>query len=519
MGRTMRDVTEPFVADPVVVAARRVDARPQRERRRDLRRVLPTVLSVSILLAPAAVACAVAVGASMVAPPPPDSGMVWWWLAVLAASAVAASAAQQAARRALPSATLLRLARVIPADVPSRLGLAMRAGTVRDLERGVIDLRDGAAQDVTEATALVVGYAAALQRHDRFTRGHCERVRAYTDLLSAEMGIPKEGRALLRWAALLHDIGKTEVSTELLNKPDGLDDVEWLAMREHAAAGGRLGEPLRAWLGDWVDAIGQHHERFEGTGYPLGLAGTDIALGARIVAVADSYETMTARRPYKTPMTHAAARRELLEQAGRHFDPVVVRAMLRLSVRKVRWAAGIYAVVGDALAATLIRQLGPRADWPRGAMPALRIAAFTTALATATIVGSPAPATSPPRDAPGVAEVQPLAPSPSLVEPGAGAVADPPPAQPAPVAGTTSPTHAPATAVTADPPPVEASAEASEEQPSDPASPAEVFQTFEQRRRAEPASAATPGGPAGRAVPATPATPATPAVPAPYAHE
>lgn len=503
MGRTMH-VTEPIVADPVVVAPRPAATSPHRERWRRLRRVLPAVASFGLVLAPAAVACTVALCASMVASPPRGSGMVWWWLAVLAASAVAASAAQHFARRALPSATLLRLARVLPADVPTRLGVAMRAGTVRDLERGVIDLRDGAAQEATAATALVVSYAAALQRHDRFTRGHCERVRAYTDLLCAEMGIPKEGRALLRWAALLHDIGKTEVSTALLNKPGGLDDVEWLAMREHAATGARLGEPLRAWLGDWVDAIGQHHERFDGTGYPLGLAGNDIALGARIVAVADSYETMTARRPYKTPMTHADARRELVEQAGRHFDPVVVRAMLRLSVRKVRWAAGPYAVVGDALAATRIRRLG-RFEWPRGAMPALRIAAFTTAIATATIVGSPARATSPPRDAPRVAEIPPVAPSPSVVEADAGAVADPPTPPTELVAPTTSPTPGPATA---DAPPVAGPvAEAIEERRGEPASPAEVFQTFEQLRGAVPASEATPGGPGGRAVPATPATP------------
>src|SRR5207248_619522 len=172
-------------------------------------------------------------------------------------------------------------------------------------------------------------------------------------------GIAKPDRDLLRWAALLHDIGKLHVPSELLDKPGKLGEDEWRHMRGHAEVGLCMAEPMRAWLGDWVDAIGQHHERYDGGGYPQGLAGNEISLAARIVTVADSYETMTATRPYKKPMPQREARAELVAQAGKQFDPDVVRAMLNLSVRRLRWAAGPIAGLGDALVVALITQIEP----------------------------------------------------------------------------------------------------------------------------------------------------------------
>ncbi len=99
--------------------------------------------------------------------------------------------------------------------------------------------------------------------------------------------------------------------------------------------GGRLVEPLRGLLGDWVDAVAHHHERWDGTGYPMRLAGADINRGARIVAVVDAYEAMTSPRPYRKPVSPEAARAEIALQAGIQFDPEVVRALLSVPIARL----------------------------------------------------------------------------------------------------------------------------------------------------------------------------------------
>lgn len=352
----LRDGTsdEPQLADS---APRRQSPRP--DSHRPARYLLAAVLGAGMLAIPIAAAAVVALTAPHIIDAPGGALVGVWWVAVFLASAAAAWGADHLARRFLPLVGLYRLSLVFPADVGSRLGLALRAGSVRDLERGIIDLRDGDVVDRVDAAATIIAYASALQKHSRFTRGHCERVRAYSELIAAELGIPKHDRDLLRWAALLHDIGKLHVPSELLDKPGTLDHDEWRHMRGHAEVGLCMAEPMRAWLGDWVDAIGQHHERYDGGGYPQGLTGNEISLAGRIVTVADSYETMTATRPYKKPMPQREARAELVAQAGKQFDPVVVRAMLNLSVRRLRWAAGPIAGLGDALVVALITQLEP----------------------------------------------------------------------------------------------------------------------------------------------------------------
>lgn len=366
------------------------------DRRATARKVLAGAIGVALGLVPILASAATALLVAALVEPPSGAVLAGWWLAVIALSLCAAAAAGRLVRRAMPLVGLYRLALLLPADVPSRLGLALRAGTLRELEHDVIDLRDGSGRD---AAAQVIALAAALHRHDRFTRGHSERVRAYTDLVAAELGLPKRDRERLRWASLLHDIGKLEVPPRLLNKPAKLDDDEWARMRSHPEHGARIAEPLRSWLGEWVGAVGQHHERYDGNGYPNRLAGAEISLAGRVVAVADAYETMTARRPYKRPISHEAAREELLAQAGGHFDPRVVRAMLTLSVRRLRWAAGPLSVLGDTIAAQLISFA------PAGAVVSGGIGVIPTlgATAAAAVVGATAgvvPAAEPPAPAP-----------------------------------------------------------------------------------------------------------------------
>jgi hypothetical protein len=143
----------------------------------------------------------------------------------------------------------------------------------------------------------------------------------------------------------LHDIGKLEIAGAVLNKPGALDADEWDLIRAHPLDGARIAAPLMAWLGEWSGGIPEHHERYDGTGYPLGLAGTGISRAGRMVAVIDAFETMTASRSYKQPMNTRAARAELARCAGTHFDPLAVRAFLNISLPRLLWAMGPLALL------------------------------------------------------------------------------------------------------------------------------------------------------------------------------
>jgi hypothetical protein len=250
-------------------------------------------------------------------------------------------AVDRVARKLLPLSVLLRLTLVFPDKAPSRFALARRAWSVRQLQERVKAAREvGAGDDATTAAENVLLLVAALGAHDRHTRGHSERVRVFTDLLAEALHIPQADRDRLRWAALLHDIGKLEVPAAILNKPGKPDPEEWEALKRHPAEGARLAGPLLPWLGKWGAAIEQHHERFDGAGYPHGVSGPELSMGGRILTVADSFETMTAARSYKKPMSVAAARRELARCSGSQFDPSVVRGFFLVSLGRLWWTVG-----------------------------------------------------------------------------------------------------------------------------------------------------------------------------------
>ncbi len=189
------------------------------------------------------------------------------------------------------------------------------------------------------------------------TRGHSERVRAYTDLIAEELGLDAEDAAKLRWAALLHDIGKLEVPEAILNKDGRPTADEWEIIRGHPGAGGPRLEALAPWLGEWALAATEHHERYDGKGYPRGLAGEEISRAGRIVAVADAYDVMTAPRSYKPSLPAEQARVELTTNAGTQFDPDVVRAFLAVSLGRrlalagpLGWLAQLPSAVGGSVA-------------------------------------------------------------------------------------------------------------------------------------------------------------------------
>ncbi len=298
---------------------------------------------------PIVAAVVAAISAAQLLPVPEDPLQeVLWWVAVISVSLVALFVFDRIARRLLPLAVLLRLSLVFPDQAPSRYRLALRSGSTRLLRAQVEYARSHGIDDSpTRSAEFILSLTAALTSHDRITRGHAERTRAYADLIGEELKLDDRDRNLLRWAALLHDIGKLAVAAEILNRSRPLNEPEWEAIKHHPMDGYDLAAPLHDFLGEWAESIAMHHERWDGSGYPRGIAADDIALGARIVSVADAYDAMTAARSYSRPVPAAAARRELATQAGSQFDPAIVRAFLNVSIGRLRWIMGPLAILAQ----------------------------------------------------------------------------------------------------------------------------------------------------------------------------
>ena len=259
---------------------------------------------------------------------------------MIGAATLASHLTDRVSRRLLPLSVLLNLSLAFPDRTPSRFGVALRSGNVAQLKRRLEQATQEGQADLAEATEVILALVAAISQHDRRTRGHAERTRAYTDLLATEMALPSDDRDKLRWAALLHDIGKLSVPAEILNKPSRLTEDEFATIKQHPVEGMRLISPIRDWLGPWALTIEHHHERWDGSGYPAGLAGTDISLGARIVSVADAYDVMVSGRSYQQRLSHSEARAEVAQNSGTQFDPRVVRALMELSIGRLRWITG-----------------------------------------------------------------------------------------------------------------------------------------------------------------------------------
>jgi HD domain-containing protein/Big-like domain-containing protein len=306
------------------------------------RPVQAAIVRVFVVGVPVGAAVLISILFSAAVPYPDGVALViLWWVAVMAVSTLGLVLVDRQARRLLPLAALLKLSMVFPDRAPSRFGVALRAGTVRNLQERLDQVREeGVDDEPAQAARQILELVGMLNAHDRGTRGHAERVRALTDLLAEQMGLSADDRDRLHWAALLHDVGKVMVPTHVLNKNGPPDDEEWATIHRHPEEGDRLAAPLRPWLGPWADTILQHHERWDGAGYPHGLAGEKISQGARMVAVADAFEVMTAPRPYKRAMDVKAAREELTRCAGTHFDPAAVRAFLNVSLGRLRWLVG-----------------------------------------------------------------------------------------------------------------------------------------------------------------------------------
>ncbi len=191
---------------------------------------------------------------------------------------------------------------------------------------------------------------AALETQDQYTIGHSRRVARNAALVASGMGLSDEEVATVRAAATVHDIGKLDVPREILNKPGKLTPDEFEVVKHHAADGAAL----VACLGDaeLTTIVRHHHERMDGTGYPDGLAGDEIPIGARILAVADTFDAIVSPRPYRAAATHKRAIDVLHAESGTHFDPDVVKAFLN------RYSGKRALALWAAVAALATRALG-----------------------------------------------------------------------------------------------------------------------------------------------------------------
>jgi response regulator RpfG family c-di-GMP phosphodiesterase len=173
--------------------------------------------------------------------------------------------------------------------------------------------------------AKVLAYT--LEEKDPYTSGHSERVCYYSDFISKRLSLSPKERGELQIASYLHDIGKIGISNRFINKKGTLTSTDWAVIKQHTKKSIELLVPLNL-SSNIISYIQHHHERYDGAGYPDGLAGEKIPLGARIIAISDSYDSMTSDRPYRKPLTNGDAKSELSKNAGKQFDPKLVALFL-----------------------------------------------------------------------------------------------------------------------------------------------------------------------------------------------
>jgi len=196
----------------------------------------------------------------------------------------------------------------------------------RDL-RHLLEIERGQRVLVQDAyRETVAALASALESKDTGTREHSQRVQHYATELALEVDSTLVKDPSTEYGFLLHDVGKIGIPDKILRKPKPLSDREERLMRTHTVLGEQMLDGVAFLKGEGLRVVRSHHERWDGGGYPDSLAGTDIPLGARVFAVADALDAMTSDRPYRHALTWLSAANEIVGQAGRHFDPVVVEA-------------------------------------------------------------------------------------------------------------------------------------------------------------------------------------------------
>jgi putative nucleotidyltransferase with HDIG domain len=230
-----------------------------------------------------------------------------------------------------------------------RQARAYRAALESGIQRRTHELAVALSQLESNYQMTLEALVASLDAREHETFSHSLRVRAYTELLARAAGYPLELMPALEQGALLHDIGKIAVADAILLKPAPLTDAEWVEMRKHPLVGESILQRV-PFLRPACTVVRHHHERHDGSGYPDGLKGAEIPLGARLFAVADTLDAITTDRPYRKGMGYHAARTEITRCRGRQFDPAIVDVFLKIPASA--WAeARDNAPEGYALAA------------------------------------------------------------------------------------------------------------------------------------------------------------------------
>ncbi|MCJ7606056.1 MAG: GAF domain-containing protein [Dehalococcoidales bacterium] len=173
----------------------------------------------------------------------------------------------------------------------------------------------------------VISLALAVDEKDPYTRGHSRRVMEYSMLAGSFLSLSPEETEVLEFASVLHDIGKISIDTLVLSKPGTLSPAEWQIMHEHPGKGARILQEI-PFLERAAEVVLAHHERYDGEGYPNRLQGEDIPMGARLIAVADAFDSMTTDRSYRTALSVDYAVRELNRGSGNQFCPICIKAFV-----------------------------------------------------------------------------------------------------------------------------------------------------------------------------------------------
>jgi putative two-component system response regulator len=248
-------------------------------------------------------------------------------------------------------------------------GLVVKPFTKAELDQALTRALDRAGRsehDLRErllAPTLTSALANAIEAREEGMRGHCERLTLLAMRLALSVGLGEEEVETIRLGALLHDVGKIGIPDSVLLKADALSEEETTLMRKHTVIGDNLLEPIEL-LAAVRPIVRHHHERWDGLGYPDGLAGEDIPFGARIMAVADAVEAMSARRVYREPLSEPEIVRELERGRASQWDPQVVDVVLRMiETDTISFAADglrISQVLPRSAAASVVRFPTPR---------------------------------------------------------------------------------------------------------------------------------------------------------------
>jgi len=218
-------------------------------------------------------------------------------------------------------------------ELVSFWAVGLIAGSLFERERTLL-------RDIAKAhEETLQGLVSALDLREQNTSRHSQRVRDYALRLAERLGLDEEDKRFIGFGALLHDVGKIGTPDAILLKPGSLTDEERKIICEHASAGHRIVSGV-GYLQKAAEIVHAHHEHYDGSGYPRGLKGEEIPLGARLFAVIDVYDALTSRRPYHLPLSHEQALAEIREKSGSHFDRDVVHAFESI-------APEIYQAIGE----------------------------------------------------------------------------------------------------------------------------------------------------------------------------